>query len=152
MMDKSKIADGVTKDKIKEIEMGMPLEQVISILGNPYEIDCGVGHHNNTCKNPKLESGIRANNNADIIRIVDSIYNDTNYCCDYYKETKLEFGKYVTLTYTKRPSQLIRGLVNYSMLWVHIDSNYCVSGVYARKYEGFEGIDIYPAKNAVKSK
>ena len=142
-MDKSDIANGVTGDKIKEIEMGMRLEQVISILGKPYEIDCADRMHNNTCENPRVELNISLNKNTDIIHLVDSIYNDTNYCCDAYKESKTRFGKEVTLTYTKRPA-LLRGLVIYTMLWVHLDSNYCVSSIYARRYEGLEGVSIYP--------
>jgi len=142
-MDISRIADGVTGDKIKEVEKGMPLEEVISILGRPYEINCATRHHNNTCENPRIESNISVTKNTDIIYLVDSIYNDTNYCCDFYEETKTRFGKKVTLTYTKRPV-LLRGFVSYTMLWVHLDSNYRVSSVYAKRYEGFEDFCIYP--------
>ena len=140
---RSNIANEITGDKIKEVKIGMTLEQVISILGKPYEIDFATRHHNHICENPRLEFNISVNKNTDIIHLVDSIYNDTNYCCAAYEETKTRFGKGVTLTYTKRPPPLIIGLVYYEMLWVHLDSNYCVSSVYAKKYEGFEDSCIY---------
>ena len=38
-MHRSNIANGITGTKIKEIKMGMPLDEVISILGKPYEIE-----------------------------------------------------------------------------------------------------------------
>ena len=141
-MDKSNIANGITGDKIKEIKTGMTLEDVVSILGMPYEIDCADRMHNVTCKNPRIEREISVNENTDIIHIVDGIYNDTNYCCDAYKESMQRVGKEVTLTYTKSPA-LLRGFVIYTMLWVHLDSNYCVRSVYAKRYEGPEGFCIY---------
>ena len=84
---RSNITTGITGDKIKKIQIGMPFEQVISILGKPYEIDYADRHHNLTCQNPRIELGISVNENTDIIHIVDSIYNDTNYCCDAYSKT-----------------------------------------------------------------
>ena len=133
------IANGITGNKIKEIRMGMTLEEVISILGKPYEIDYSTRHHNFTCKNPRFELGISVNETTDIIHIVDSIYNDTNYCCDAYEETKIRFGKEVTLIYTKP----VRFSKYYPMLWVHLDSNYCVNSVFAKRYEFMDDICIY---------
>jgi len=136
---RSNIANGITGDKIKEIKMDMTFEEVISILGKPYEVNYSVGHHSLTCKNPKLESEISVNKNTDIIHIVDSIYNDTNYCCDGYEEAKLRFGKRITLIYTK-PVQLSK---YYPMLWVHLDSNYRVRNVFAKRHEFMDDICIY---------
>ena len=138
---RSNIANGITGTQIKKIEMGMTLEEVISILGKPYEINYSTRHHNLTCRNPKLEREIKINETTDIIRIVDSIYNDTNYCCDSYEETKIRFGKGVTLTYTKKYASLISYFIPYPMLWVHLDSNYCVNSVFAKRYP--EDIRIY---------
>ena len=130
------IANGVpgTGNEIKQIEMRMTLEQVISILGKPYEIDYSTRHHSLTCKNPRFELGISVNETTDIIHVVDSIYNDTNYCCDAYEETKIRFGKEVTLIYTNRSCLLKSLFVSYPMLWVHLDSSYCVNSVFAKLY------------------
>jgi hypothetical protein len=126
----------ISGNKIKEIRLGMPLEQVISTLGKPYEIEDFGGNHNSNCENPNLLK-IRVNNNTDIIHIVDSFYNVAP-CCDSYEESVRRLrGKQVTLTYTKKPAPLIIGcLVSHPMLWVHLDSNYCVRSVYAKRYEG----------------
>ena len=140
---KASFANGITGDAIKEIKLGMPLEQVISILGMPYEIDFACYAHDSTCKNPRIESNISVNENTDIIHTVDCIYNNANYCCDAYKESMQKFGKKVTLTYTKKYPSLISFFVDYPMLWVHLDSDYRVKEVYAKRYEFIESICIY---------
>jgi len=135
---RSNIANGITGTEIKQIEMGMPLEEVISILGKPFEIYNLHGQHDLiSCKKPKfLEMSV--NENTDIIHVVDSFFNDTS-CCDSYKESIQRRGKQVTLTYTK-PVCLS---IYYPMLWVHLDSNYCVWNVYAKRKDHIDDITIY---------
>jgi hypothetical protein len=134
---RSNIANEITGTEIKKIEMGMTLEQVISILGKPYEINGLEGQHNFSCKNPKSLK-MSVNKNTDIIHIVDSLFNETS-CCDSYEEDKQRLGKCVTLTYTK-PIRLSK---YYPMLWIHLDSNYRVWNVYAKRKEFMDGICIY---------
>ncbi len=96
---RSNVANGITGDEIKKIEMGMTLEQVISILGKPYEINGLEVQHGFSCKNSNfLETSV--NENTDIIHIVDSFFNDTS-CCEAYKEDRQLLDKRVTLIYTK---------------------------------------------------
>ena len=139
---KSNIANGITGDKIKEIKIGMTLEQVISILGKPYEIVNLNGQHDFSCKNPMFLKKI-VDKNTNIIHIVDSIFNGTCYCCDDYREDIQRIGKKVTLIYAKKYSTLATLFIYYPMLWVHLDSNYRVNHVFAKRYEFFDSICIY---------
>jgi hypothetical protein len=133
---RTNIANGITSTEIKQIEIGMPFEETILILGKPFTIANRHGQHSIAhCKNPKfLEKSV--NKNTDIIQVVDSFFNGT-YCCDSWKES---IQKGVTLEYTKRPCFLINLFSNFPMLWVHLDSNYCVQEVYAREFD----LDLKP--------
>jgi hypothetical protein len=145
---RTNIANGITGTEIKQIEIGMSFEETISILGKPFEISASGNHHNLSCENPKsgLEKSIVKN--TDIICIVDNYFNDTIYCCDGNEEAKKRFGKNVTLTYTKRPCFLRNLFSNFPMLWVHLDSNYCVRSVYARELD----LDLKPVIYSLSKK
>ena len=132
---RSDIANNITGDKIKAIKKGMTLEQVVAILGRPYSINSLNGLHDISCKTPKPRLEIDINNQTNIKAEVEKIYNDTNYCCEGNKEDLQD--KYVTLTYT-RPVNFSK---HYPMLWVHLDSTYRVSNVYAKQYDGLFGLD-----------
>lgn len=135
--NRSNIVNGITGFEIKKIEMGMTLEQVISILGKPYEIKNYYGLHDVSCKNPIfLETSV--DENTDIIHIVDSFFKALH-CCEDYKEDRQKFDKRVTLTYTK-PVCFSK---YYPMLWVHLDSNYRVHGVFAKRYGFIDDVEIY---------
>ena len=67
--------------------------------------------------------------------MMDSIYLDTNYCCETNREMMKTIEKNTTLTYTKKPFSIMSILKSYPMLWVHLDSNYRVSSVYAKYYD-----------------
>jgi hypothetical protein len=138
----SNVANGITETEIKKIEMGMTIEEVISILGKPFEIENLDGAHDLSCKNPKFLE-MKINKNTDIVQVVDSFFDDTNYCCDAYKKSIPRWGKRITLIYTKRPCFLISLFTSYPTLWVHLDSNYCVHNVYAKQYEFMDDICIY---------
>lgn len=134
---RSNVANGITGTEIKKIEIGMTLEQVTSILGNPFEIENLEGQHDLSCKKPNfLEMSI--NENTDIVHIVDSFYNETS-CCKTYKKDRQRFGKRVTLTYTKP----VRFSKYYPMLWVYLDSNYHVQEVFAKRYDFIDNVVIY---------
>jgi hypothetical protein len=132
---RSDIVPGLTGAKIKEVEPGMTLEQVISILGRPYKIGASAGLHNLECKNPSPLLDIDINNTIDIKSVVDNFYGDTNYCCEGNKEDMQ--NKEVLLTY----SRAVRLSKHYPMLWVHLDSNFLVNSVFAKRYDGFLGFD-----------
>jgi len=133
---RTNIANGITSAEIKQIEIGMPFEETISILGKPFKIYTRGGQHSIAhCKNPKfLEMSV--DTNIDIIQVVDSFFNGT-YCCDSWKES---IQKGVTLEYTRRPCFLRNLFSKFPMLWVHLDSNYCVQEVYARELD----LDLKP--------
>ncbi|MCL2040522.1 MAG: hypothetical protein FWG84_00600 [Bacteroidales bacterium] len=135
---RSNIANGITGTEIKKIKMGMTLEEVISILGKPYEISTLAGLHNLDCKNPKPNLEMDVDESTDIVHIVDSIFNDTNYCCEGNEED-IQRGKRVTLTYTKP----VRFSKYYPMLWIHLDSTYRVWNVFAKRYAFLDDLCIY---------
>ena len=141
---RTNIANGITGTEIKQIEIGMPFDKTISILGKPFTIENLNGQHSIAhCKNPKLLE-MKVKKNTDIIQVVDSFFNGT-YCCDAWKET---IQKGVTLEYTKRPCFLINLFSNFPMLWVHLDSNYCVREVYAREFD----LDLKPVIYSLSKK
>jgi len=141
---RSDIANGITGTEIKKIEMGMPLEQVFSILGKPYEIDILAGQHDFSCKNPKFLK-MDVYENTDIIHILDSFFNDT-YCCNAYKEVQKEIYKqHVRLTYTK-PVHFSK---YYPTLRVYLDSNYHVKNVVGKRCELIDCIIIYQINNQI---
>ena len=119
---------------IEQIYIGMPLDSVIQLLGQPYSFNSDLGCHDMTCEHPRAVSDIKMRKETDIIHVMDSIYQDTNYCCESNRQAMKTIEKNTTLTYTKRPFFLKSILKSYPMLWVHLDSNYRVSSVYAKYY------------------
>ncbi len=120
---------------IEKIYIGMPLDSVVLVLGRPYAFNSDLGCHDLTCKHPRFVSDIKMTNETDIVHIIDSIYRDTNYCCEANKESVRKNRENTTLTYTKRPCFIMRIFHSYPMLWVHLDSVYRVSNVYAKYYD-----------------
>ena len=116
---------------IEKVYIGMPLDSVFLVLGRPYEFSSNLGCHDLTCRHPRDVSDIKMTNETNIVHIIDSIYQNTNYCCKANKISMNDIGKNVTLTYTKRPAFLMSILKPYPMLWVHLDSVYRVKSVYA---------------------
>jgi hypothetical protein len=129
------IVDGVTGDKIKLIQPGWTLEQVVATLGRPFKIYASQGLHKIGCPKAKPRLNIDINNATDIRQVVNVFYSDTNFCCEGNKEDLQT--KAVTLTYT-RPVRLSK---YYPMLWVHLDSSFKVYSVYAKQYDGLLGLD-----------
>ncbi len=130
----------VTGNKLKQIKLGMTIENVISNIGKPIKINASRTLHDGNCKNPRLGLEKKINSTSDIRNIIDSYYKDKKYCCDGNKEDLKE--KVITLQYTK-PNYLSK---KYPMLWIHLDDNYKVNCVYAKEYSGFldfDGFEIY---------
>lgn len=132
---RSNIAAGVTGDKIKQVKPGMSMEEVVSILGNPYGLESMAGLHTFQCQHPKPSLQIAVTKSLDIRKAVDDFYNDTIYCCPGNREDKQT--KEITLIYTKP----VEFSMHYPMLWIHLDSSFRVYGVYAKRYDGFLGLD-----------
>ncbi len=143
---------------IEKIHIGMPLDSVVLELGQPYAFSSDLGCHDLTCKNPRVVSDIKMTKGTDVVHYVDSIYQDTNYCCEANRENMRNIEKHVTLDYTEEPS-FLKSIFNspmftYPMLWIHLDSNYRVSEVYAKYYgKGWDEKCIYslsenPAKDS----
>ncbi len=82
----SDVVPEVTGNKIKEVKLGMTIEQVISILGRPYKIEASIGLHNLGCKIPRSRLDLDINNAIDIKSVIDNFYGETNYCCEGIKE------------------------------------------------------------------
>ena len=116
---------------IEKIHIGMPLDSVFLVLGQPYAFSTDLGCHDLTCKNSRIVSDIKMTKGTDIVRCIDSIYQDTNYCCEANRENMMNIKKHTTLTFTETPMNTLK---SYPMLWVHLDGNYLVREVYAKYY------------------
>ena len=142
---RSDLVKGITGDKIKQVIPGMTLEQVINILGKPYRIEAPLGIHDKNCVKPEPKLDLEVTKQTNIIKITESIYNHPKYCCEASKHNKT-----ITFTYSK-PVLLSK---NYAMLWVHFDSTYKVSSIYAKRYEGVAKLDdpevYYHTKHMVR--
>ncbi len=124
------LVDGITGDKIKQVKPGMTLEQVISILGKPYQIHILRGVHDGICKSTKFRD-INISTESNVPLIVDELYRDTTYCCAENKRDSARTS--LILTYS-RPVFFAQ---YYPMLWVHLDEEMKVYNVFAKRYEGF---------------
>lgn len=135
---KSNIVQSVTANKIKQIKPGTSLNELIVILGRPFRIEESGGSHNIGCNSPIPSFEIEVNNSTNIQNQIETIFKRVDTCCS----SALEHMKYktVTLTYTK--SKKIN-LWCYPMLWVHMDKNLKVIGVYAKSYDWLDDIGIY---------
>jgi hypothetical protein len=136
----SHIVSGVTGNKIKSIKLGMDMDEVIKILGRPYQIEALRGTHNITCKHPKKNLYRAPYPGENIKKTISDIYNDTQYCCDGNKDDY----NYKTSTFTYSKHMFL--CKYYPMLHVDFDEENKVSGIFASRYEGFWGepeSDIY---------
>ena len=134
---------------IEKIHIGMPLDSVVLVLGQPYAFSSDLGCHDLTCKNPRVVSNITKG--TDIVHCIDSIYQDTNYCCEANRENMMNIEKHATLDYTEDPS-FLKSIFNspmfsYPMLWVHLDKDYRVSNVYAKYYGLMDEKCVYSLSN-----
>ena len=120
---------------IERIYIGMPLDSVVLVLGQPCSFSSDLGCHDLTCKQSRNVFDTKMTKETDIIHVMDRIYQDTNYCCETNKEMMKTIEKNTTLAYTKKPFSIMSILKSYPMLWVHLDSNYRVSSVYAKYYD-----------------
>lgn len=134
----SDIVKGVTTEKIKRIKPGMALEEVLIVLGKPYDMDILRSTHNISCNSPKTFLQIPVSGSVEVIKMITDIFSDTNYCCDGYRDDLLMPNRTFTLIYT-RPVKLF----SYPMLWVHFDGDYKVTSVYAKEYMMLDDACIY---------
>lgn len=134
-IDKRELSGDFTSTEIRRIKIGMTLEEVQEILGQPFQITSLAGLHELTCRNPNEGLIIDINLNSNIREIVNQYFSETDYCCNGNKDDLA--NKRVTLEYTKR----IEFSRHYPMLWVHLDKNLRVESVFAKQYDGFLGLD-----------
>ncbi len=134
-MDKRDLAGEFTTIEIRQVKIGMALEDVQQILGQPYQITSLAGLHEITCKRQKSRLIKDINSNTDIRQLVNQKFSETDFCCEGNKDD-LE-NQRVTLIYTS-PKEFSR---HYPMLWVHLDHNFHVASVFAKQYDGYLGFD-----------
>ena len=132
---KKDLSGDFCSEDIRKVQIGMSLEQVQKILGNPYEINALAGLHEGKCTSQKSRLIYPVNSQTNIRKIVNQKFADTNYCCEGNKDDLKE--KRVTLVFTKP----VEFSSSYPMLWIHLDSNFNVVSVFAKKYDGFLGLD-----------
>jgi hypothetical protein len=132
---KRDLAGEFSATEIRQIKVGMNLEDVQEILGQPYQITSFSGHHNLTCKGPKSQLTEGINPNSDFRQLVNQTFSKTDFCCEGNKDDLVT--KNVTLVYTKR-QEFSR---HYPMLWIHLDNHFQVENVVAKQYDGYLGLD-----------
>lgn len=142
---KKEVSGDFTSNDIRKVKVGMTLEEVQNILGQPFEVTSGTAIHKMTCKKPKRTLKQSLSSNSNIRNIVNEKFSETDFCCEAYKNN-LENKKSSTLVYTKRISPWM-----YPMLWVHLDDSFKVSSVYAKEYKGFDDSGIYLLNKKGKS-
>lgn len=127
----------ISAENILKIKPRMTIDQVVSILGKPYFIEVGIPVHDLKCSQPKNHNGIPISIDTDITSIIDSIYDDSDYCCkSQMREMKL---RNVTFIYTK-PVLLAK---YYPMLWVHfcnsekLPDEVLLKNVFCKRYRPF---------------
>ena len=105
------------------------MKQVFDILGRPFGITGLHGIHKIGCTHPNPILDAEIDGNTDVKNLVHDFITSKQYCCDGNKED-IEGFDHITLVYTKRGF-----VVSYPMLWVHLDTSFRVSNVYAKVYE-----------------
>ena len=123
---------------IEKVYIWMPFDSVVSVLGMPYTFSSDLGDHDLSCKYPRDVSNIKMTTKTDFVQFIDTVFQDTNYCCVTNRKNMKVIEKHSTLTYTEEPS-FFKSIFNspmftYPMLWIHLDNCYRVSSVYAKYY------------------
>jgi len=127
----SNMVKDVTDEKIRKIEIGMTIEQVVSILNKPYYINIGNSTHTTVeCNHTRNLNEIEINEETKIRELIVREYSDTNYCCSSNKQGMCFQKKEVTFTYSKHVLYPYR-----RMLWIHFDDSLLVRYVYCKQYK-----------------
>jgi hypothetical protein len=121
-----------TIEQLKEIQLGMRVEEVVKILGRPLSILNRGGNHKIECNQPRIDF-INVDKNTDIRSVLENFDSDTSYCCIGYKESFKP--RYYTLTFTEKSH------FAHPMLWVHLDSTFSVFIICQKQYDGLLGLD-----------
>lgn len=132
---KQDVSRQFSASEIRQIKVGMSLEDVQEILGQPYKIKSLSGIHNFTCKQQKPTLVKEVTDNLDIRQVVNNKFLETDFCCEGNRRDMQ--NKKLTLVYTKEKQIAI----HYPMLWVHLDDNFKVKQVFAKQYDGLLGFD-----------
>lgn len=125
----------INVSSIRSIQPGDSLEKVVLMLGNPkeYSIETFVSHRIG-CDNPKGSIEGKFKNLSKLQEAITTQFKDTISCCS--PENRPHFN--ITITYTE-PNYFF----GYPMLWVHLDRNRRVYGVYIKDYSLLDDICIY---------
>jgi hypothetical protein len=126
----------LTVTGMRGIKLGMKLEEVVYLIGVPYEVSRQGSTHNNTCKK-ELQQSASIRNYNQLNKSIQLWKQDTSWCCEANKEDRKIRNGY-TLDFTKH---VYLNIDDYPMVWVHLDSNLSVTQVYAKLYEGVLGFD-----------
>ncbi len=78
-MDKSELSGDFSSNKIRQIELGMTLEDVQKILGKPFQITSLAGLHEISCERPKNRQIKDITHSSDIRQIVNQKFSETDF-------------------------------------------------------------------------
>lgn len=138
------LSGNFTEKEIRQVKIGMTIEQVVDILGRPYEINSLAGLHNIGCINPNPMLEVSVNQQTNMRQVVDTTFSKTDFCCEGNRDDLSE--KRATLVFTRN----VKALGSYPMLWIHLDKDFRVREVYAKSYDGYFGIDDHTIYSLAK--
>jgi hypothetical protein len=118
----------ITTDKLSKLKIGMTYSQTVDIIGLPLTIDVlkSITHTGNDCKK-SIDNSFLPVLNDNLQFKIDSIYADTSYCCQGYKNGPIHntstFNYYLEPKHKNKPTinELIYLLTQHPKLWVHFD-------------------------------
>jgi hypothetical protein len=138
----------VTVNRIKAIKLDMSIDQVIDLIGLPYEIKAKWYTHeifrDPASKNNHFDVPIKEiNKKEDITTQINIWRQDTTYCCQAYKNDQSTRG------YTFAYSNHNVSFQDYPMVWIHFDTEIKVDQVYVKRYEGigWDSFEVYSLSN-----
>ncbi len=111
----------ITLDKLSKLKTGMTYSQTVDIIGLSLTIDVlkSITHTGNDCKK-SIDNSFVPVLNDNLQFKIDSIYTDTSYCCQGYKDGLVR--NYSSFNYQKKYKyNIIYLLTQHPKFWVYFD-------------------------------
>ena len=118
--------------KVINLELGSTIETVISKIGVPLTIEGKwITHSIKDCNRNNIKTRSNVKNENHLYSIFEKFEKDTTYCCESFKNSKKTQG--FVLTYSQ-----VKWFEDYTMLWIHLDREYKLIGVYSKFTDGWD--------------
>ncbi len=136
---RSDITVGITGDKIKAIYIGMPLKELVDLIGVPYAVSYGSAVHSHDCRRfdfacltkdiGVFQEQLKPGDN--ITQIFQQTVSFNLSCCEANIRANDEGGG-ISFQYTKP----VKNSFFYPMIWVGLCNEGLVRGVVVKEYMG----------------